>query len=164
MNNTLVHPSYLHIVTSGIERHIILHGVSSSSPCTSDLDLTEPKVRDLPDETPEEVDNYFRGLTGRYPLVDDDNEQSEEEFDTILLFDQSVISQLKCTLYHTYLLSEFYDKKVNPMSLMYKGMIQIVVKIRTMIIRMNIRIHSYFAYSERTRIIYAFQYLARGIY
>ena len=95
MNNTLVHPSYLHIVTSGIERHIILHGVSSSSPCTSDLDLTEPKVRDLPDETPEELENYFRASTGTYPLVDDDNEQSEEGFDTTLLFDQSVISQLK---------------------------------------------------------------------
>lgn len=98
MNNTLIHPNYLHIVTSGIERHIILHGVSSSSPCTSDLALTEPIVRDLPDATPEAFENYLRAMTGTYPLVDDDNEQSGEELDTILLFDQSVLSQLKFPL------------------------------------------------------------------
>ena len=37
-------------------------------------------------------------MTGTYPLVDDNNEQSGEELDTILLFDQSVLSQLKFPL------------------------------------------------------------------
>lgn len=94
VNNALIHPNYLHIVTSGVERHVILHGVSSSSPCTSDLALTELQVRELPDGTPEELENYLRAMTGTYPLVVDEDEQSGDEFDTIPLFDQSVVPQL----------------------------------------------------------------------
>jgi WD repeat-containing protein 22 len=50
VNTTLVHPHMLHVVTSGVERDILLHSPTPSSPCCRHLSLTDTAVRQLPDE------------------------------------------------------------------------------------------------------------------
>lgn len=88
VNTTLIHPSFLHILTSGVERHIILHGTAESSPCASNMSRTDTQTRSLPDGTPEDHERFIRALDGSHPTLNEDGEESGDEFDTIPLFDQ----------------------------------------------------------------------------
>lgn len=88
VNTTLIHPSFLHILTSGIERHIVLHATAESSPCASHMSRTDTNVRNLPEETPEGHECIIRALNGSHPISDTDNEDPSDEFDTVPLFDE----------------------------------------------------------------------------
>lgn len=88
VNTTLIHPSFLHILTSGVERHIVLHATAESSVCASNMSRTDTDLRCLPDGTPEDREHFLRALHGSHPTLNEEGEESAEEFDTISLFDQ----------------------------------------------------------------------------
>lgn len=85
MNSVLFHPSLLHIVTAGIERHVILHSPTKSSPCVKDLTFTPTLVRGLPAGSPEDHNRYLRAVSSN--LVTND---LDEDVETIALFDECV--------------------------------------------------------------------------
>ena len=85
MNSVLFHPSLLHIVTAGIERHVILHSPTKSSPCAKDLTFTPTSVRGLPAGSPEDHNRYLRAVSSN--LVTND---LDEDAETIALFDECV--------------------------------------------------------------------------
>jgi WD repeat-containing protein 22 len=85
VNSVLFHPSLLHIVTAGIERHVILHSPTKSSPCAKNLELTPASVRALPEGTREDRARFFRAIS----LGLGTNEM-EEDAETIALFDEYV--------------------------------------------------------------------------
>ena len=86
MNSVLFHPSLLHIVTAGIERHVILHSPTKSSPCTQDLASTPTTVRELPAGTPEDRSRFIRAIT-----LGQGADDSGEDAETIALFDEYVL-------------------------------------------------------------------------
>lgn len=107
MNTVLMHPTLPHIVTSGIERHVILHSPTPSSQCASDLVLTSQRTRrlisfDSPDEEREdqrlldiaifEDDAEMRRNRGQDH--DDDVDVEGGERSTISLFDRQVIASI----------------------------------------------------------------------
>ena len=85
MNSVLFHPSLLHIATAGVERHVILHSPTKSSPCTKDLTLTPTTVRTLPVGSPEDHSRFLRAITSGLGTNDVD-----EDTDTVALFDEYV--------------------------------------------------------------------------
>ena len=86
MNSLLFHPSLLHIVTSGIERHVILHSPTKSSPCAQDLTLTPTTVRTLPAGSAEDRSRFLRAMISGLGTND-----SSEEAETIALFDECAL-------------------------------------------------------------------------
>lgn len=80
VNSALIHPSFLHIVTSGVERDILLHGAAPSSPCTHNMGKTSTRTRQI---FPVERDHQVT-LRDALRLGDEDI----EELETITLFDQ----------------------------------------------------------------------------
>jgi WD repeat-containing protein 22 len=54
----------LHVVTAGIERNIILHSPTPSSPCTQNLARTRVETRVLSDDSESDRVTYFRALSG----------------------------------------------------------------------------------------------------
>ena len=86
VNSVLFHPSLLHIVTSGIERHVILHSPTKSSPCAQDLKLTPTTVRTLPAGSPEDHSRFLRAVSLGLGTGD-----SSEEAETIALFDECAL-------------------------------------------------------------------------
>ena len=86
VNTTLFHPTLLHIATAGIERHVILHSPTASSPCTKALSLTPPEVRSLPAENAisGRQRRIVRVLTTGVAL----DPESEDDSDAIALFDE----------------------------------------------------------------------------
>lgn len=87
MNAVAIHPSLLHIVTSGIERHITLHSPTPSSPIAQDLSLTPSDVRKLREYDADDEMQFLRALLGPHPTLID---QADDERQTINLFDQLV--------------------------------------------------------------------------
>lgn len=87
MNSVLFHPSLLHIVTSGIERHVILHSPTKSSPCAQDLTLTPTTVRTLPVSSTDDHSRFLRAMSLGLGTGD-----LSEEAETIALFDECVLS------------------------------------------------------------------------
>jgi WD repeat-containing protein 22 len=75
-------------LSSGIERHILLHGVAQSSACTANMTLTDVNLRHLPDGTPEDHEIFLRAMAGSHSTIIDSSEESGDELDTIPLFDQ----------------------------------------------------------------------------
>ena len=86
MNSVLFHPSLLHIVTSGIERHVILHSPTKSSPCAQGLKLTPTTMRTLPTGSPEDHSRFLRTMSSGL-----DTDDSGEEAETIALFDECAL-------------------------------------------------------------------------
>ncbi|KAG6809995.1 hypothetical protein H0H92_013777 [Tricholoma furcatifolium] len=85
VNSTLLHPHLLHAVTSGIERDIILHSPTPSSPCAPNLQRTSTEVRSLQEDGREDRAVYFRVLAGIEAHPDDDSESTAiRMFDHIL--------------------------------------------------------------------------------
>lgn len=84
VNSALIHPSFLHIVTSGVERDIVLHGTAASSPCISGMEVTDTQVRQILPIEEEDRDLIVRAL--RTALGS--NPEDVEELETIALFDQ----------------------------------------------------------------------------
>ncbi|OJA17775.1 hypothetical protein AZE42_04874 [Rhizopogon vesiculosus] len=90
VNSVAIHPSLLHIVTSGIERQVILHSPTPSSPTARHLLPTMSTVRTLQPHDLEAQRTFLRALFGPHPTLHEDIEGSgnEAEEDTISLFDQ----------------------------------------------------------------------------
>ncbi|KAF8630849.1 hypothetical protein AX17_005208 [Amanita inopinata Kibby_2008] len=84
VNTTAFHPSMLHVVTAGIERNIVLHSPTPSSPCTQNLRRTLTETRTLSEDG--EVDRvaYYRALYGLPMLT---LEQDDPDGATISMFD-----------------------------------------------------------------------------
>ena len=86
MNSVLFHSSLLHIVTAGIERHVILHSPTKSSPCAKDLTFTPQSVRALPAGSTEDHSRFFRAMSlGLY------TNDLDEDAEAIALFDEYVL-------------------------------------------------------------------------
>lgn len=83
VNTSVFHPHFLHVVTSGIEKDILLHSPTQASPCTSNLQPTPTQVRRLTENGDEDRHTYFRALAHFYPT----NEELEDEQTTLSMFD-----------------------------------------------------------------------------
>jgi len=91
VNSTLWHPHWPHLITAGVERHILVHSPTPSSPCAVDIPLTSPEVRALPGPNPEDRQRMIRALTaGRLP---DDSDVDRNDINTIALFDEILRSE-----------------------------------------------------------------------
>ncbi|TFK70950.1 WD40 repeat-like protein [Pluteus cervinus] len=82
VNSTIFHPNFLHVLSAGIENHILLHSPTPSSPCTENLDRTSIQVRPLSDDEDGDRQSYWRAVTG-IPIGEDENEDSR----TLRIFD-----------------------------------------------------------------------------
>ncbi|KAL4081255.1 WD40 repeat-like protein [Scleroderma citrinum] len=87
INAVAIHPSLLHIVTSGIERHINLHSPTPSSPIAQNLSLTPSEVRKLREHSADDEMQFLRAVLGPHPTLVGDIDQSDDESQTISLFD-----------------------------------------------------------------------------
>jgi len=84
VNTTAVHPFLLHVVTAGVERCIVLHSATRSSPCTQDLDKTQTETRIMGEDGDTNRMVYFHALHGHHlPPVEPDDPDGM----TISLFD-----------------------------------------------------------------------------
>lgn len=86
MNSVLFHPSLLHIVTAGIERHVILHSPTKSTPCAEDLTFTSTSVRGLSAGSPDDHSRFLHAVSSGVGTDDLD-----EDAETIALFDECVL-------------------------------------------------------------------------
>lgn len=99
VNNIVIHPHLPHIVTCGVERHILLHSPTASSPCTQSLERTPSTVRNLSQTSGEEEDRLISSLlsgesdpatltTARTGPSEESSGDDSEDDDTIRLFDR----------------------------------------------------------------------------
>ena len=95
VNTSLIHPVLPHIVTAGVERHIIVHGpIGTSSQSispeaqTNGFTKTKEEVRRLPEPGEESVRRYARAIATGHLVEDEDMDVDEEEEKTIDFFDQ----------------------------------------------------------------------------
>ena len=92
MNTIAFHPHFLHVVTAGIEKRVVLHSPTPSSPCTQDMALSPTSVRELTDEHSEEDSfTYMVAVLGMHGM-DPENADDDEERRTLSLFDQCVFA------------------------------------------------------------------------
>jgi WD repeat-containing protein 22 len=77
-----MHPYLPHIVTSGIERHVLLHSPTQSSPCTQKLTLTPEARRFAP--TDQERTLLRQNLFANPAFSGD---ETDDDFQTIAHFD-----------------------------------------------------------------------------
>jgi len=76
------------VVTAGVEKNMILHSPTPSSPCTQDLPLSPANVRELRSEDDDDDRaNYLSALLGVQPLTVGDVDEAAER-QTLSLFDQ----------------------------------------------------------------------------
>lgn len=89
VNTAVFHPHFLHIVTSGVERRMVLHSPTPSSPCTQDLSRSPTEVRELDADGTSDRVNYYQALIGAFTTVGEP-ELAEDlsERRTISMFDQ----------------------------------------------------------------------------
>ncbi|KAG6831737.1 hypothetical protein H0H87_004006 [Tephrocybe sp. NHM501043] len=80
VNSTLFHPHLFYVLTCGIERDIILHGPTPTSPCAPDLQRTSTDVRRLEEDDVEDRAIYYRMLIGA-------DEDLDGEITAIRMFD-----------------------------------------------------------------------------
>jgi len=85
VNSVLFHPSLLHIATAGIERHIILHSPTKSSPCAKSLGLTPTAMRDLPVGSAEDRSRFLVAMT-----LGLGTDEFDEDAETVALFDEII--------------------------------------------------------------------------
>ncbi|KAF9483512.1 WD40 repeat-like protein [Pholiota conissans] len=90
VNTTIFHPYFLHVATSGVERNIILHSPTPSSPCTQNLQRSPADVRQLNnDEDEHDRSNYLAAiLSVGHSTVGDVDDESEAQ--TLSLFDHII--------------------------------------------------------------------------
>ncbi|KAF8133718.1 WD40 repeat-like protein [Boletus edulis] len=89
VNAVAMHPSLLHIVTSGIERHVFLHSPTPVSPVAPQLSKTPLETRRLGDHDPRDSARFRRALIlGPHPTLHEEiDEAGSDEEETISLFD-----------------------------------------------------------------------------
>ncbi|KIK92955.1 hypothetical protein PAXRUDRAFT_829466 [Paxillus rubicundulus Ve08.2h10] len=98
VNAVAMHPSLLHIVTSGIERHVILHSPTQASPVVHHLSETPSEARSLEDHDASDPTRFLRALIGPHPTLHEEIDEAGDEDETISLFDQYVSSSYRSPL------------------------------------------------------------------
>ncbi|EIN13015.1 WD40 repeat-like protein, partial [Punctularia strigosozonata HHB-11173 SS5] len=94
VNNALFHPHFPLVVTSGVERRVVVHSASEFVPWASQLDRTPEAVREIgATASNEEIDLYRRALRQTHATLRDGDSSSdvlaeEDDTATIALFDQ----------------------------------------------------------------------------
>lgn len=89
MNAVAIHPSLLHIVTSGIERYVFLHSPTPASPVASQLSETPSETRRLGDQGRHDAARFLRTLLlGPHPTLHEEIDEADDEEEAISLFDQ----------------------------------------------------------------------------
>ncbi|KAG9315850.1 WD40-repeat-containing domain protein [Chiua virens] len=88
VNAVAMHPSLLHIVTSGIERHVLLHSPTCASPVVPRLSETPSETRRLGEPTLQDSAHFLRTLLlGPHPTLHEDLDDAGDEEEAITLFD-----------------------------------------------------------------------------
>ncbi|KAG8214532.1 hypothetical protein J3R82DRAFT_9592 [Butyriboletus roseoflavus] len=88
VNAVAMHPSLLHIVTSGIERHVFLHSPTRTSPVASQLPETPSETRMLGDRGLHDSARFLRTLLlGPHPTLHEEIDEAGDEEEAISLFD-----------------------------------------------------------------------------
>ncbi|KAF8195596.1 WD40 repeat-like protein [Pholiota molesta] len=87
VNTAVFHPHFLHVVTSGVEKNIILHSSTPSSPCTQNLQPSPANVRQLRvDDADEDREQFLAAMLGvGHSTLGDIGDESERQ--TLSLFD-----------------------------------------------------------------------------
>ncbi|KAG6834447.1 hypothetical protein H0H93_009570, partial [Arthromyces matolae] len=80
VNSTICHPHLFHVVTCGIEKDIILHSPTPTSPCAPNLERTSTEVRIIDADGRRDRSAYYRALAGIEQL-------EPEEITAIRMFD-----------------------------------------------------------------------------
>jgi WD repeat-containing protein 22 len=70
-----MHPRFLHVVTSGVERDIIVHNATASSPCLQNLTVTPTEVRRRSDGG--RTDWFAEAVAGPHLTMRDELDESE---------------------------------------------------------------------------------------
>jgi len=90
VNTTLFHPHFLHVVTAGVEKNIVLHSPTPSSPCTQNLPPSPANVRELKDDDgDDDRTTYLSAILGVQPLTLGDVDEAAER-QTLSLFDHII--------------------------------------------------------------------------
>ncbi|KAF8555753.1 WD40 repeat-like protein [Imleria badia] len=88
VNAIAMHPSLLHIVTSGIERHVFLHSPTPVSPVAAQLSETPVETRRLGDHALEDSVRFQRALLeGPHPTLHEEIDDAGDDEEAISLFD-----------------------------------------------------------------------------
>ncbi|KAH7885436.1 WD40 repeat-like protein [Phlebopus sp. FC_14] len=90
VNAVAMHPSLLHIVTSGIERHVVLHSPKPTSPTALNLSLTPSEVREVRLHDLDDQRRFLRALIGPHPTLHEEIDEASDENETISLFDHII--------------------------------------------------------------------------
>jgi WD repeat-containing protein 22 len=83
VNTIAFHPHFLHVATAGVEKRILLHSPTPSSPCTQNLPLSPTHIRQLADDDREENSAAYI-----FALENSLSTDEVEEQITLSLFDQ----------------------------------------------------------------------------
>lgn len=83
INSTLIHPDLPYIVTAGVEKDILLHSPTSSSPSCGNMQRTPKEVRVLGEDDAADRMMYMQALAGFNGVSGEDSETM-----TIMMFDQ----------------------------------------------------------------------------
>jgi len=76
------------VVTAGVEKNVVLHSPTPSSPCTQNLPPSPANVRELKDDDgDDDRTTYLSTLLGVQPLTLGDVDEAAER-QTLSLFDQ----------------------------------------------------------------------------
>jgi hypothetical protein len=111
VNTALMHPHFPYIMTSGIERHVLLHSPKSDSPSAQGLNITPNDIRSLPERNSEDRRRYIRAMTRPHATLTEELEESEDELQTIALFDQYAFNSTESVAAYASLTVGFFDKK-----------------------------------------------------
>jgi len=88
VNAVAIHPSLLHIVTSGIEHHVFLHSPTPVSPVAPQLSETPPETRRLGEHSIQDSARFRRALLlGPHPTLHEETDEAGDEEGAISLFD-----------------------------------------------------------------------------
>ncbi|KXN81788.1 DDB1- and CUL4-associated factor 5 [Leucoagaricus sp. SymC.cos] len=90
VNTAVFHPHFLHILTSGVERRVVLHSPTPSSPCTQNLVPSPTEVRELDSDGTLDRITYNHALLGAFTTVGETESELSDDWPerrTISMFD-----------------------------------------------------------------------------
>ncbi|EKM79218.1 hypothetical protein AGABI1DRAFT_128379 [Agaricus bisporus var. burnettii JB137-S8] len=88
VNTVVFHPHFLHVMTSGVERRMLLHSPTPSSPCAQDLPRSPTHVRQLDTNGTPDRFNFYQALVGAFTTVGESEAAADmSERRTISMFD-----------------------------------------------------------------------------
>lgn len=90
VNSTLIHPVFPLIATAGIERQVLLHSPTQSTPWASNLPRTATTTRPLPSGGPTPADPSVLRLLMRLSTIMEADESMGEDARSIAYFDMYV--------------------------------------------------------------------------